>query len=172
CVSGSQPGMAWGAWPFGTSQRRGVIAASGLDPSSGFGLWERTVDDLRTTWNQHERELAAPAFPLVPEPSSGWLDVERFSVQLELALERNRRDRLRFALHRLTFEGSVAAVDCLCQELPQQLRDTDSLARPSPTTIVLLTAGTRDAFAHARRRMLALWERAWHAAQNPPPAPA
>jgi len=172
CVAGSQPGMAWGAWPFGTSQRRGVIAASGLDPSTGFGVWERTVDDLRTTWNQHEREMAAPAFPLVPEPNTGWLDPEQFSVQLELALERNRRDRLRFSLHRLTFTGSLEAIDALCRELPSQLRDTDSMARPTPTTVVLLTAGARDAFAHVRRRLLAIWERAWHDTQNAPPAPA
>jgi hypothetical protein len=116
--------------------------------------------------------MAAPAFPLVPDPNTGWLDPEQFSVQLELALERNRRDRLRFSLHRLTFTGSLEAIDALCRELPSQLRDTDSMARPTPTTVVLLTAGSRDAFAHVRRRLLAIWERAWHDTRNAPPAPA
>jgi hypothetical protein len=60
----------------------------------------------------------------------------------------------------------------MCEELPKQLRDTDCIARPVPAAILLLTAGSRDGFAHARRRLLALWERAWNETHNPPPAPA
>lgn len=171
-VMGQSPGKAWGAWPFRTTQRHGVIAAAAIDPASGWASWQKTVDELRTTWDQHDREIAGAAFPLLADTRAGWLGAEEFTVRVELSLERHRRDGLRFALHRLSFPGAPGAVDGLCMELPKQLRETDCIARPTPTTILLLTAGPRDGFTHARRRLMTLWERAWAENGNPPPAPA
>jgi hypothetical protein len=37
--------------------------------------------------------------------------------------------------------------------------------------MLLLTAGSADAFAHVRRRLLALWEHAWRDDAHSPPAP-
>ncbi|HYM80804.1 MAG TPA: hypothetical protein VEY91_05260 [Candidatus Limnocylindria bacterium] len=170
-ISGS-PGKAWGAWPFRTPQRRGVLAAAGIEPPSGWAAWQRTVEDLRSTWDQHDREIASAAFPMLAKPQTGWLSIEEFSLRLELALERNRRDGMRFALHRLTFAGGEAAFADLSRELPGQLRDTDCITIPGPNTVVLLTAGTRDAFTNARRRLMVLWERVWHESGQTTPAPA
>ncbi|MBI1797004.1 MAG: hypothetical protein HYR74_08120 [Candidatus Eisenbacteria bacterium] len=164
---GAQEGKAWGAWPFRTPQRRGVVAAAGIDRARGWSTWEKTVDDLRRSWDRLERERAGPAFPMLPDQHPRWLAPQDLSARLDLAVERNRRDGLRFAVHRLTFPGSPESVGALCDRLPGQLRDTDCMAHPSAQSVVLLTAGAPDAFSHLRRRLLALWDEMCHAAGGP-----
>jgi hypothetical protein len=171
-LTGTQEGKAWGAWPFRTPQRHGVIAAAGIDPAPGWATWERTIDDLRADWDRRDRAQAGPAFPLLPDRHPRWLSPEEFGTRLELAVERNQRDGLRFAVHQLTFPGGPQAVDQLCERLPGQLRDTDCMSHPSPQTVLLLTPGAPGAFSHLRRRLLSLWEQVWGEAGEPKPAPA
>ena len=170
----SEPGMgrAWGAWQFRTTQRRGVLAGAAIDPQQGWEHWQRMVDELRETWDEEDRELAGASFPYTPTRASGWLDPTEFRVRLELALERHRRDRMRFELHHLEFPGPRRAVDALCAWLPGQLRDTDCITRPEPGGVLLLMAGAPDGFAHLRRRVLALCDTAWREGDGVPPAPA
>jgi len=170
-LTGPQEGKAWGAWPFQTTQHRGVLAAGAIDPAKGWTTWERMVEELRSTWDEREREQAAPAFPMVPDMQNGWLELDAFRARLDLAIDRNKRDGLRFAVHRLQFADAPAAVETLCRLLPDQLRETDCLCRPLPNQMLLLTAGSADAFAHVRRRLLALWEHAWRDDSHSPPAP-
>jgi hypothetical protein len=171
-LTGPQEGKAWGAWPFRTPQRHGVIAAAGIHPAPGWTTWERTIEELRTEWDRRDRAQAGAAFPLLPDRHPRWLSAEEFATRLELAVERNRRDGLRFAVHLLTFPGGPQSVTALCERLPGQLRDTDCMSRPSPQAVVLLTAGAPGAFSHLRRRLLALWEEVWGEAGEPKPAPA
>jgi hypothetical protein len=170
-LTGQQEGKAWGAWPFRTVQRHGVIAAGGIDPVAGWIAWELAAADLRTQWDRRERELAGPAFPFLPERFPRWLDREDFGGRLELAVERNRRDGLRFHVYRLVFPGPDAVVAALCDRLPARLRDMDCLTRPTPQTVLLLTAGTAEAFVHVRRRLTSLWEDVWMESGQPKPAP-
>ena len=170
-MSGANEGRVWGAWPFRTIQRRGVLAAAAIDSRQGVSPWERMVEDLRNRWDQKDREKVAPGFPLMPEARKLWLDDDGFRSRLELAIERNRLDGLRFGLHRLEFTGSEPAVAALCEHLPQQLRDTDCISHPSPCEVLLLTATPAGAFTHVRRRLLALWEQAWHECGRTDPAP-
>jgi hypothetical protein len=170
-LSAPNEGRMWGAWPFRTIQRRGVLAAAAIDPKDGVSPWEKMVEELRTTWDEQEREKAAPGFPLMAEAQKCWLDRDAFRSRLKLAVERNRHDGLRFGLHRLEFAGHEGAVERLCRRLPDQLRDTDSVCQPTPREVLLLTAMPASAFAHVRRRLLGLWEHAWHEAGEPPPAP-
>jgi hypothetical protein len=170
----SEPGKgkAWGAWPFKTTQRRGVLAGAAIDPEQGWAHWQRMVDELRSTWDEEDREKAGASFPFTPMRASGWLDHEAFRARVEMAVDRHRRDRMRFELHRLEFPYAPGAVDAMCSWLPGQLRDTDSITRPSPSCVLLLVAGAAEGFAHARRRLLALWDTAWREGGAAPPAPA
>jgi hypothetical protein len=170
-LTGQQEGKAWGAWPFRTVQRHGVIAAGGIDPVTGWTAWERTASELRNEWDRREREMAGPAFPFLPERYPRWLDAEEFATRLELAIERNRRDGLRFYVHQLIFPGPQPVVNALCERLPARLRDMDCLTRPSAQAVVVLTAGAAEAFEHLRRRVVALWEDVWIEAGQPKPAP-
>ena len=70
-------------------------------------------------------------------------------------------DDARFALHRLTFARNEAAIDELLRVLPDRLRGTDCLCRPTPHELLLLCAGSTRAFAHVRSRIQALWTTAW-----------
>jgi hypothetical protein len=170
-LTGPHEGKAWGAWPFRTTQRRGVLAAAAIDPAIGWMQWEKMVEELRSTWDEHEREMAAPAFPMVPEAREGWMGADEFRTRLDLAVERNSRDGLRFTVHRLVFAPAPAAVDALCQQLPMQLRTTDCICRPGPHEVLMLTAGEPAGFVHVQRRMLTLWEHAWREGAQTPPAP-
>jgi hypothetical protein len=170
-LTGPQEGKAWGAWPFRTTQRRGVLAAAAIDPAIGWMQWERMVEELRTTWDERDREMAAPAFPLVPEGREGWMHPEEFRTRLDLAVERNSRDGLRFTVHRLVLADVAEPVEALCGQLPSQLRATDCICRPGAHEVLLLTAGEPAGFVHVQRRLLAAWEQAWHAAGLRPPAP-
>ena len=170
-LAGQQAGKAWGAWPFRTAQRHGVIAAGGIDPVTGWTTWERTAAELRTEWDRRDRELAGPAFPLLPQRHARWLNAEEFATRLELAVERNRRDGLGFAVHRLRFAGPLSVIEALCAQLPGKLRDTDCLTHPAPQVVVLLTIVSPGGFAHVRRRLDMLWEDVWIEAGEPKPAP-
>lgn len=170
-VRGKDSGRLWGAWPFRTTQHRGVLAAAGIEAQPGPTPWERMVEDLRATWDRHDREIAGAAFPMVPEARQGWLSGEEFAQRLELSIDRNRRDGLRFALHRLEFSDAPRALEGFADRLPGQLRDTDCICRSSLREVLLLTAGPAAAYLHVRRRVLALWEQSWNDAELPPPAP-
>ncbi len=160
-LQGPLQGKIWGAWPFRTTQHRGVLAAAAIDSQKGLNPWLNMVEELRTTWDQHDRELAAPAFPLVPEAAAGWLDPVEFRGRIELAVERHKRDGLRFAVHRLVFADKPGPLAVLAERLPAQMRDTDSLCRPVPHEVLMLTAGQGEGFPQVRRRLLALWQQAW-----------
>jgi hypothetical protein len=170
-LSGPEQGKAWGAWPFQTTSRQGVVAAAGIDPAENCSEWERMVGEIRSTWDQRDRDLAGPAFPFVPDRVAGWLDADAFLTRLDLAVERNSRDGLHFSVHRLEFPDAPHCVEDLCQKLPQQLRDSDCICHPSPRGVLMLTAGPVSGFPHVRRRLLALWEQAWHDGRQPSPAP-
>lgn len=165
-------GKAWGAWPFRTSQRRGVLAAASLDPQAGWGAWQKMVDELRDSWEEQDRERAGASFPFTPLRSPGWLTGDEFGARIELALERNRHDRMRFELHRLDFPDAALAVEALCGWLPGQIRDSDCICRPAPGSVLMLTAGPSEAYVYLRRRLLALWDTAWRDSGAAPPAPA
>ena len=108
-------GRTWGAWPFRTAQRRGVLAAGAIDTKSGWSSWQNMVDELRTTWDEEDREKTSAAFPFTPVRAPGWLEREVFRSRIELSLERNRHDRLRFELHRLDFpDAPWRSSRCVC----------------------------------------------------------
>lgn len=165
-------GRTWGAWPFRTAQRRGVLAAAAIDVQLGWSPWQNMVDELRTAWDEEDREKTSASFPFTPVRAPGWLELEEFRSRLELSLDRNRIDRLRFELHRLDFPEAPMAIEQMCAWLPGQLRDTDCLCRPAARSVVLLTAGPSESFLHLRRRILALWDTAWRDAGRTPPSPA
>jgi len=171
-LSGPEEGKAWGAWPFRTTRSRGVLAASAIDPASGWTAWERMVEELRTAWDRRDREQTAPAFPLVPDERHGWLDAEGFRSAISLAVERNRRDGLSFAVHRFDLADRPTALEALCQRIPAHLRDTDRLCRPESRIVLLLTTCTLEAFEPVRRRLMALWETVWLEGGGVAPAPA
>jgi hypothetical protein len=170
-VSGPPESVAWGAWPFRTAQHRGVLAAAGIKPATGWSRWQAMVEELRTTWDHQDRAKAAPAFPMVPAPRTGMLEAEEFFARLNLAVERNRRDGLRFALHRLEFPISTAALELLGQRLPNHLRDTDSICRAGTNRMLLLTATPFDRFPYVRGRIQALWQEVWLEAGHERPIP-
>ena len=170
-MGGPHEGKVWGAWPFRTTQHSGVLAAAGIDPARGCSPWESMVDDLKTTWDRHDREQTASSFPMVPEVLQRWLSPSEFAERLELAVERNRRDGMRFAVHRLEFADAPAALALLVARLPGQVRDMDSICCPTARDVLLLTAGPAAGFLHLRRRLLALWEQAWNEARLAPPPP-
>ncbi len=170
-VTGPDEGKAWGAWPFRTATRRGVVAAGAIDPAAGWTTWQHTVEELRGLWDERDRQSTGAAFPMVPGVEPGWLEPDEFSMRLELALERNRHDGMRFALHRLVLSGSFPAMDLLAKRMPEQLRSTDSLCRPNRRVLLILTAGPRDVFLFVQRRIQATWQEAWTEAGNERPIP-
>jgi hypothetical protein len=159
-VTGPNEGKAWGAWPFRTTRTRGVLAASGIDPAGGWTMWEKTLEELRTTWDERDRAQAGPAFPIMPEEPRGWLDPETFRTRLQLAVDRNQRDGLSFAVHRLALdEGDTMGIaDQFALKLPEQLRDTDCICRPGPRVVLMLSTTVGTAFDAVRRRLGLQWE--------------
>jgi hypothetical protein len=170
-LSGPDEGKAWGAWPFRTGQRQGVLAAAAIDPAEGWTMWEKTVEELRSTWDHHDREQAEHSFPLVPAREPGWLDREEFRQRLELAIQRNRRDGLRFAIHRFSFPEVQEPVEQYCHILPDQLRDTDCICRPRFYEMLLLTPHASGSYSVLRTRLMALFEHVWRDTGQPDPAP-
>jgi hypothetical protein len=170
-LTGPHEGKAWGAWPFRTTRSRGVIAAAAIDPASGWATWQQTIEELRQAWDLRDREQAAPAFPLVPDDRRGWLDLDGFSTALSLAVARNQRDGLSFAVHRFELASLPEAFASLCDRLPSQLRDTDRLFRLEQRTVLLLTTCSLEAFEPVRRRITTLWETVWQESGGPAPAP-
>ncbi len=170
-LTGPHEGKAWGAWPFRTTRSRGVIAAAAIDPASGWTTWQQTLEGLRQAWDLRDREQATPAFPLVPDGQQGWLDPEGFRTAISLAVARNQRDGLSFAVHRFEFANRPEALGSLCERLPSQLRDTDRLHRSEQRVVLLLTTCSQVAFEPVRRRITALWEAVWQEVGGTPPAP-
>jgi len=109
---------------------------------------------------------------MIPQREQRWLEPGEFRTRAGLALDRHRRDALRFELHRLEFPGPLEAWARFCELLPGHVRDMDGLSRPQAGVVVLLVAGEAEAFARLRRRLLAVWEGAWQAAGLAPPAAA
>jgi hypothetical protein len=170
-IAGAAAGLTWGAWPFATAQRRGVIAAAGMPAVADWTAWERIVEELRETWDAEDRAKAAPAAPAVPETHEDWLPPDEFRGQLELALDRHRRDGLRFSLHRLQFAPAPDAMTAMTAQMPDLLRDTDCLCRAAPEQVLLLTAVPRAQFPQLRKRILALWMESWTGAGLERPIP-
>ncbi|HET9327671.1 MAG TPA: hypothetical protein VFQ05_12975 [Candidatus Eisenbacteria bacterium] len=160
-LGGPPEGVAWGAWPFRTATHRGVLAAAGISPAEGWSRWQRMVEELRDTWDHADRQKAAPAFPMVPAKTSGVLDLQDFRTAVDLAVERHNHDGLRFSLHRLDFPSSDEAVTRLLEHLPKQVRGTDSLCRPRPRCVLLLTTTPREEFPRVQKRIASLWETVW-----------
>jgi hypothetical protein len=169
-VTEESEGETWGAWPFRTAEHRGVVAAAGMSPRR-WRTWERAVHEMRAAWDERDRSKIGPAFPLVPAARSGWLTPAEFQQRLELAVERHRRDGLRFALHRIDLPMSATAADVFAERLPEQLRDTDCLCRPTAQRALMLTATSTERFRYLRGRLLFLWHEAWLAAGNERPIP-
>jgi len=165
-------GRTWAAWPFRTLQRRGILAGAGIEARDGVESWRRMLDELRATWDREEREKSAAGFPLTPMREQRWLEPAQFRERVDLAVERRRRDGMRFEMHRLEFPELLAPWAHFCDALPPQLRDTDGLAQLFPRILVLLASGEPDAFARLRRRLLAVWELAWEDAGLKAPAAA
>ena len=163
-------GEAWGAWPFRTAQHNGMLAAGAIHPRH-WQRWKQAVIEMRAAWDEQDRDRVGPAFPLVPARKAGWLTPADFLQRLELAVERHRRDGLRFALYRLDLPISTAASDVFAERLPAQLRDTDSICRPTPQRTLMLSATPQDRFPYLRGRLLALWQEAWLATGNERPIP-
>ncbi len=162
---GPQQGRLWGAWPFRTEHRRAVLAVAAADGESGRHVWESAVQSLCAAWSvaDHERLADPPRVNILP--------AEAFGQRLAMALERHEAEGFRFALHRLVFLGSEAAVDALIRDLPDRLRGTDCLCRPAPDELLLLCAGSTRAYAHVRHRIEALWRQAWGASGGSGDAP-
>jgi hypothetical protein len=170
-LAGPDEGKAWGAWPFRAGQRQGVLAAGAIDPAEGWTMWEKTVEELRSTWDHHDREQAEHSFPLVPEREPGWLDREEFRQRLELAVQRNRRDGLRFAIHRFALPEVQEPAEQFCHILPDQLRDTDCICRPGFYQFLLLTPHSPGSYVVLRKRLVALFEHVWRDGGQPDPVP-
>jgi len=170
-LDGYQRGSIRAAWPFRTGFRRGVLAASGLDPQSGRGQWERVAHVLSEAWERRDRERVGPSFPMVPGAQSGWLSSPSFRHRLSLAVERNSRDRLRFEVHRIALNWPPECVEPFCEVLPQKLRDTDCVCRPSPSSMLLLIAGPAGAAERVGKRIATLWQESWQKHRGAQPAP-
>lgn len=154
-VQGGAVGKAWGAWPVRGGEHRAVIMAAGADAAFGIAAWERIALELGFGWSVPRSEAATPEHTF----RNSWLNPAEFRGRVRLAVERNQYDGLRFAIHRLHFDGPPGAVETLCRRLPDELRVTDCLCRPTAGIVLLLCAGPPAAFPHVRRRIGALWER-------------
>ena len=167
----SEPGKGrtWAAWPFRSMQRRGVVAGAAIDPRTGVDKWQQMVDELRRTWDTEDRERSIASYPLTPYRQPRWLPPGEFRDRVDLAVERHRRDGLRFELHRLEFPDELGAIERMCGALPLQIRDTDALSQPYTRVALLLVTGELEAFARLRQRLLELWADAWGAASLPSP---
>ncbi len=165
-------GRTWAAWPFRSMQRHGVVAGAAIDSRRGLESWQRMVEELRVTWDQEDRERSAASFPLTPNREVRWLEPGLFRARVDLAIERHRRDALRFELHRLEFPDAPEVLKRVYAALPTNVRDTDCLTQPFLRVVVLLATGELDAFTRLRQRLLAVWEAAWYESGEAGPAAA
>ena len=153
-------------------QRRGVLAGAAIDATEGLSGWQQMVEDLRSTWDREDHERSAASFPLTPNREQRWLDTDAFRDRVDLAVDRHRRDGMRFELHRLEFPNAGNAVASLCESLPTHVRDSDCLCQPFPHLVLLLASGENEGFTLLRRRLLSVWEQAWQASGMAAPAAA
>ena len=167
-VDGPQRNRLWGVWPFRTRQRCALLAAAAADATGAGADWAERALALRAAWDRLECPGEAES---AERPLLNLLHVDAFLHRLEMAVDRNRTDGFRFALHRIRFEGTGAEVEALTQALPEQLRGTDCLCRHGTREILLMCVGPVNAFVHLRRRIVTLWERAWRDCGNAGPAP-
>ena len=166
-VEGPQRGRVWGAWPFRTQQRRAILAAAAAEAGSAE-IWRRHAEALRETWDRAERGADTEG---VERARLTLLPVDAFLHRLEMAVDRNRSDGFRFALHRIRFDGSGAEVEALTRALPEHLRGSDCMCRHGAREILLMCGGPVNAFVHVRRRIVTLWERTWRECGSPTPVP-
>lgn len=161
----------WAAWPFRTGFRRGVLAAGGLNPGPGRAQWERIARALAESWEEIDRERAGPSFPMIPGVRGGWLPVPSFWHRVSLAVERNRRDGLRFEVLRFTLDGAPECIESLSQVIPQKLRDTDCVCRPSPGSMLVLCAVPASSTSPMQDRITSLLRESWrtHGGAGAPP---
>jgi hypothetical protein len=168
-LDGPDRGRAWGAWPFRTRGYRGVLAAAGVEPVEGRAAWEQAVQSLRVSWEKWEHESTRDEAGFAARMA--WLEAEQFRSEMSLAVERNRRDGIHAAAHRLHFADASVSIEIFCGKLPGQLRDSDRMCRPTPRDVLILHGGPPASFAHVRRRLVALWEEAWRQGGHTSPAP-
>jgi len=157
-LSGHGEGKAWGAWPFRTAQQQGVLGAAAIDPAEGWTKWERTVEELRTRWDERDRSQSAA---LVPERQVGWLDREEFRNRIDLAVERWAIDGTPYTLHRLTLPESRELVEAFCRALPDHLRDTDYICRPVVREVLILCPYMENGWEVVITRLRMLLEHTW-----------
>jgi len=166
--SGPSSGRTWGAWPFAIGEASAVLAAAGIDPERGPAIWEQAAETLAGEWRRVPEPAAAPR----SAPShAGPVGPDELRTALGAALEVNRRDGLRYELHRLRFTGAPEVVETLAEALSGVLRATDHLCRPAPQELLLLCVGSSGSYTHVRRRLLAAWERSWARSSESGPAP-
>ena len=147
------PGRIWGAWPFRTRDQRAVLAAAGLDGREAGDAWERTAFELQFVWARAEQGGGEAEYRF----RNRWLTPSEFRSRVRLAVDRHRRERGRFALHRLHFSAAAGLVEVLCQRLPDHLRAADCLCLPSPGVVLVLCAGPAAEFPHVQHRIEELW---------------
>ena len=166
--SGPGSGRTWGAWSFTIGERSVVLGAAGIDPDRGPAFWEQAAEALAGEWKRVPEPAAAPR----AAPSHlGPVGPDALRTALLAALEGNRRDGLRYELHRLRFGGAPEVVETLAEALSGVLRATDHLCRPAPLELLLLCVGSSGSYTHVRRRLLAAWERSWAGSGESGPAP-
>jgi hypothetical protein len=156
-VEGSEPGRLWGAWPIRSRRVRGVLAAAAID-ANARAHWSRIAREISERWLRDEDERALPRAPRESEMRDGWLPAASFRARLELAVERNRRDGLRFSVHRVGIPDAPHLEEFL-RHLPEGVRGTDFLCRAGARHVLMLVSGSPETFAHVRRRLVGLWER-------------
>lgn len=161
-VGGAQRERVWGAWPVRTAEHEAILAVADADGDAAAG-WAGHAESLRSAWEVGRTGDAEQAGPAA-------LPVDAFLHRLEMAVDRNRTEGYRFALHRVRFDGA-AELDRLIDILPGQLRGSDSLCRHGAKEILLMCAGSANAYVQVRRRIVSLWERAWRESGRAHPAP-
>ena len=110
--SGPGSGRTWGAWSFTIGERSVVLGAAGIDPDRGAALWEQAAEALAGEWKRVPEPAAAPR----AAPSHlGPVGPDALRTALLAALEGNRRDGLRYELHRLRFGGAPEVVETLAR---------------------------------------------------------
>lgn len=164
-LEGPERGKAWAAWPFRTTIRTGCVAAAAIDPVTGRAHWEHLVDDLRSSWDLEDRETIAR----LEQGGKPYTGTPR--GRLDIALQRNRDEGLRYEAHRLSFPATQSTVEEIAADLTSKVRDSDFVHPLGSGALLLLCSGPPAGYALIRRRLLAAWEDAWRESGGVAPAP-